>query len=131
MLPDQLPTSRTAFRGMLAGFCLLLASCSSMPEASYPPHVDHQFGASFVVGDDGKLPFVNTTTDVVLHRLELEPKPSGEQFEASARWFVYPPGTKVLVRGALRAYASDDGTVPKLKDLLNPGSARMTSLVTF
>lgn len=102
-----------------------------MPETSYPPHVDHQFGASFVVGEDGKLPFVNTTTDVVLHRLELEPKPSDEQFEANTRWFVYPPGTTVKVRGALRAYANKDGTVPKLKDLLNPGSARMTSLVTF
>lgn len=135
MLPDRQPASRTTFGGKRrvssALIAVLLSGCSTMPEAGYPPHVDHRFGASYVVGDAGKLPFLSTTKDVVLHRLELDPQPNAERFQGDARWFVYPPGTTVEVRGALRAYAREDGTVPKLQDLLHAETARLLSVVTF
>lgn len=120
-----------AVLGALVAALLALSSCSTMPEPSYPPHQDHRFGACFLVGDEGKLPFLVTSTNVVLHQLELDPKPSEEQFGSNARWFVYPPGTTVKVRGALRAYATNDGLVPTLEDLLSTNAARMTSLTTF
>ena len=135
MLPDQLPARRTTFSGLVSGMLAVagavLSSCATMPAPTYPPHVDHVFLASFLVGDDGKLPFLVTSMDVVLHRLELDPKPSEERFGKDARWFVYPPGTTVKVRGALRAYTPDDGAARDLKDLLDTGAARMTSLTTF
>jgi hypothetical protein len=141
MLPDQLLPSGKAFSGLQPGICglvgvlfaamLTVGSCSTMPEPSYPPHQDHRFDASFLIGDVGKLPFLVTSTNVVLHRLELDPKPDDELFGGDARWFVYPPGTTVKVRGALRAYATHDGKIPSLKDLLQTSAARMTSLITF
>ena len=135
MLPDQLPARRTTLSGLVSGLLAVagavLGGCSTMPEPTYPPHVDHVFVASFLVGDDGKLPFLVTSVDVVLHRLELDPKPGEERFASDARWFVYPPGTTVKVRGALRAYTPHDGAAPDLRDLLNTGAARMISLTTF
>ena len=114
-----------------ASAILALASCSTMPDQSYPPHLDHDFGASFLIGDDGRLPFLETSTDLVLHRLELTPPPREERFGDGTRWFVYAPGTTVTVRGALRAYQTDEGTIPELEDLLQTPAARMISLTNF
>lgn len=99
-----------------------------MPEPSYPAHADHRFRASFLIGAEGRLPLLSTTKDVVVRELQLDPEPTTERFSPDGRWFVYPPGTTVKVRGALRVYQAADGSIPALKDLLQTEAARMTSL---
>ena len=127
MLPDELAASRRRSRG-LAGACratqlarslaLLLAACSTLPEHHQPAHADHDFDASFAVGEDGRLLFPITTRNLVVRQIELQPKPLGEQFLAEQRWFLYPAGTRVRAQGQLRAYQNESGTIPLLRELL-------------
>ena len=93
-----------------------------MPEAALPAHVDYTFDASYRVGDDGALAFPCTRRDLVVQRLELTPAPEAESFEGGLRTLRYPPRVEVRARGALRAYARADGSLPLLDELL-PGAA--------
>ena len=97
---------------------MAICGCSTLPVPTHPEHVDHQFHASFDVGEDGRLVFPTTTRELVVRSIELMPKPAGEQFAAEQRWFVYPAGTSVQARGQLRIYANPSGVIPKLADVL-------------
>lgn len=97
------------------------SSCSTVPDDVLPPHVDHAFHATYRVGTDGRLAFPVTTRDLVIRDLQLSPEPGREEFGNEGRWFVYPTGTTVHARGSLRIYATDDGSQPKLRDVL-PGA---------
>jgi len=105
-------------RLLAAIVAIALGSCSTLPVPSHPAHVDHRFHASFKVDRDGRLHLPVTTRDIVVQSLELLPKPAGELFAAEQRWFVYPAGTSVQVRGQLRLYASPSGVIPKLAEVL-------------
>jgi hypothetical protein len=62
------------------------------------------------VPPDGRLVLPASSHALVVHAFELQPRPLGEQFGAGARWFTFPPGTRVQVRGRFRTYA--DGAAP-------------------
>ncbi|MCK5945333.1 MAG: hypothetical protein KAI24_25310 [Planctomycetes bacterium] len=98
-----------------------LAACSTMPMASLPPHVDYAFDARYQVGSDGELRLPASTRALVVRELQLSPPPLREHFEDGQRTLRYPPGSAVHARGALRAYANDDGSLPTLAELL-PGA---------
>lgn len=108
--------------GALASL-LALGGCSSMPEAGYPPFVDHHVAADFVVPAAGRLHLPMTTRDLVVHELELEPAPLRERFAPGERWFEYPPGASVRLRCRLRAYAPPGGQVPSLPSILPAATA--------
>jgi hypothetical protein len=111
--------ARPRFRWLLP---LAAAACSTLPPASYPPFVDHDVRAEYVVGDDGRLGFPVTTREFVVQSLRLEPAPLDEHFDAAGRrWFVYAGGTAVTARCRLRVYALPDGSEPPLAQLL-PGA---------
>ena len=95
------------------------SSCSSLPDAHYPPFVEHEIDASFLVDETGELPFPATTRDIVVRSLQLDPTPTGERFDDSGqRFFLYPPGSAVTARCQVRIYAGRDGTQRTVADLL-------------
>ena len=107
---------------------LLLAACSVVPDASYPPFDEHHFAADFVVPADGRLPFPASSRCLTIQELHVSPAPHGEQFgEQGERWLLYAAGTAVHVRGRVRAYAGVDGHRPGVAELL-PGAKHLQRL---
>jgi len=92
-----------------------------MPRASRPEHTDYRFEGTWRADGDGHLRLPTTRRDFVIQELHLQPEPSREQFEADARVLQYSAGQLVEIRGRIRAYASPDGSVPPVPELL-PGA---------
>jgi hypothetical protein len=123
MLPEKLPRIRNTIARLRQctgwmWFFAIAVSCSTLPDASVPPHLDHDFLAVFQVGQDGKLHFPTTSRNLVVRSVTLQPEPASEAFDGDQRWFVYPPGITVRVRAQIRAYASGDSKIPSLHDIL-------------
>jgi hypothetical protein len=109
---------------------LLLAACSTVPEASFPPFVDHAVAAEFVVPANGRLELPTSTALLVVHSLDLvPPAPAGaERFDGDGRrWFELTPGATVEVRCRCRAFAGVEGRPPRALDLF-PAALRVVPL---
>lgn len=110
---------------------LLLAlaapACSTLPVAAFPPYVEHRVEAEYVVPPSGRLLLPASSPQLVVLALELLPPPDGERFRADRRWFTYAPGTRVTVRGRVRAY-SPPGAPPPAAATLFDGAARLRLL---
>lgn len=107
MLAGAGPRSQHALgaRFALAG-TTLLAACSALPQPSRPAFLDHHVAADFVVPASGQLRLPTSGGDLVVVGLDLQPPPEGERFRGDERWFVYAPGTRVVVQGRFRTYGS-------------------------
>jgi len=120
-------SSPRAARAAVAA-AVLLASCSVLPDASYPPFHDHHLAADFVVPADGRLRMPSSSPSLTIRELHFEPAPQGERFgRGGERWLLYAPGTAVRVHGRFRAYAGADGRLPGAAELL-PGATRVHPL---
>ena len=107
--------------GALLSPLLAIAACSVMPDAARPTFVDYSFDARYLVGDDGALHLPTSSRVLVIRSLDLAPPPLSESFESDGRTLRFAPGTAVRARGALRAYAAQNGALPTLQQLL-PGA---------
>jgi hypothetical protein len=97
-------------RSLAAVVAALAAGCSSLPPVTMGTFRDHAVRADFVVPADGRLFLPTSGPTLTIHELVLTPAPLDEQFASAERWFVYPPGTRVVVRARFRsfgAYAHD------------------------
>ena len=95
-----------------------ITACSTVPTAAFPEFVDHHIAADFVVSPNGRLRLPSTTRSLVVRDIALTPAPLREHFDEGGRWFEYPAGTAVQVQCRLRAYATDHGRVPSLREIL-------------
>jgi hypothetical protein len=116
-------------RNLLLAIGLGMATgCSTMPEASYPPHCDHELLAEFVVPADGWLPVPSSTRHLVVRELASEPPAAGERFDAAEqRYLAFPAGSRITLRCGLRCYATAHGQLPELRELL-PHAVTVRSL---
>ncbi|MFY9344231.1 MAG: hypothetical protein WAT39_17195 [Planctomycetota bacterium] len=107
-----------------AAFALLVAGCSSLPDASLPPFHDHRLTAEYVTPADGRIALPSSGDEVRIEELVVLPTPLGEEFAASGRALRFAPGTRVSVRGRVRIYATA-GATPRPLGALFPGAVRI------
>lgn len=110
---------------------LLLAlaapACSTLPEPTFPPYVEHRVEAEYIVPQSGRLLLPASSPELVVLALELLPPPEDERFRADRRWFTYAPGTRVTVRGRVRAYSTPGAQPPDAAALFD-GAVRLRLL---
>ena len=122
-LPIVAGPRRNAARGVAAAFAWL-AACSALPEPHFPSHAEHDVEAEFVIASDGRLVLPQSSRDLVVHELRLDPPPLNVRFDDGERWFAYEPGTRVVVRSRFRTYGSG-GLPPALASDALPGAVRV------
>lgn len=93
-------------RSLAAVAAAFAAGCSTLPPVTMGTFRDHAVRADFVAPADGRLILPTSGPALTIHELVLAPAPLDEQFAGAERWFVYPPGTRVVVRARFRSFGA-------------------------